>query len=90
MGQGQAGSWYTLPDGSDRKMYAGQDRWIAIRLLIPASYVSGRWNSITQFKGQGIGNGPMSWRYFDERQNHTSPRACRKRTAASTDAAGLD
>ena len=61
MGQGQAGSWYTLPDGSDRKMYAGQDRWIAIRLLIPASYVSGSWNSITQFKGQGIGNGPMSW-----------------------------
>ena len=59
MGQGQAGSWYTLLDGSDRKMYAGQDRWIAIRLLIPASYVSGSWNSITQFKGEGIGNGPF-------------------------------
>ncbi len=59
MGQGQAGSWYALPDGSDRKMHAGQDRWIAIRLRIPASYVSGSWNSITQFKGEGIGNGPF-------------------------------
>ena len=64
MGQGQASSWYALPDGIDRKMYAGQNRWIAIRLLIPASYASGSWNSIAQLKGQGIGNGPFGL-YFE-------------------------
>jgi hypothetical protein len=59
LGQGQGRSTYVLDDGVDRKMYQGQERWIAIRLLIPASYVSGGWNSFTQFKGQGSGNGPF-------------------------------
>jgi hypothetical protein len=64
IGQGQASLWYAMPDGIDRKMYAGQNRWIAIRMLIPASYTSGTWNSITQFKGQGSGNGPFGL-YFE-------------------------
>jgi hypothetical protein len=41
-------------------MLAGQERWIALQLRIPASYPAAAWNTLVQLKGAGAGNGPMA------------------------------
>jgi Polysaccharide lyase/Ca-dependent carbohydrate-binding module xylan-binding len=64
---GQSNSPRTMSDGVDRQMYAGQERWIALQLCIPADYPSPRWNTLVQLKGEGRGNGPLGI-YWENRR----------------------
>jgi hypothetical protein len=58
---GQNNSPRTMSDGVERQMYAGQERWIAYSVRIPASYPTvAAWCVINQNKGAGTGNGPLS------------------------------
>jgi hypothetical protein len=61
---GQNNTARTMADGIDRQMRQGQDRWIAYQVRIPAGYPTATWNAIQQNKGEGKGNGPLSW-YFE-------------------------
>ncbi len=60
---GQNNASRSFPDGVNRQMTHGQERWIALQLRIPADFPSARWNSLVQLKGAGTGNGPfgVSW-----------------------------
>ncbi len=56
---GQNNASRSFPDGVNRQMTHGQERWIALQLRIPADFPSARWNSLVQLKGAGTGNGPF-------------------------------
>lgn len=57
---GQNNGARTMPDGVNRQMYQGQERWLALQIRVSPNYPSASWNSLVQLKGEGTGNGPLS------------------------------
>ena len=69
LGQGNPGR--TMADGVDRKMYNGQERWIAEQIFIPGNAPTGnrsyQFYGLNQFKVDGSGGPPAGLSFEDNR-----------------------
>lgn len=58
---GQGSPPRRMRDGVERRMFAGEHRFVGLALYLPAEFTSGDWCTVFQLKGEGgAGNGPLA------------------------------
>ena len=73
---GQNNGARSFPDGVERQMLQGQERWVGLQVQIPANYpTTSSWNALVQFKGEGTGNGPLSWGWANGKLRFTKSQS---------------